>query len=77
MAVVEEQSVAQMVLHLEDRVDLVLEEELAEMVDLAHSLVLAEALLVVALEHLPLLVALVAVVGVEELCQEIQVQVEE
>ena len=69
--------VAQTVLHLEDKVVLVLEEELAVMVDLAHSLALEEALLVVALEHLHLLVALAVAVEAEALYQEIQAQAEE
>jgi hypothetical protein len=77
VAVVEERLAAPMALHLEDKVDLDLEEVAEEMVALEHSLDLVEEHLVEAMEHLHHLVAQAAVVEVEELYQEIQEQVEE
>ena len=69
--------VAQTDLHLEDKVDLVLEEEAVEMVVLEHSLDLAEAHLEEVMEHLHHLVAQVAAAAAVALCQEILEQVEE
>jgi hypothetical protein len=73
----EEQLVVQMVLHLEDKVDLVQVEEVEETVVLEHNLDLVEEHLGEAMEHLHHLVAQEAVAEVAELYQEIQEQVEE
>jgi hypothetical protein len=73
----EEQLVVQMVLHLEDKVDLVQVEEVEETVVLEHNLDLVEEHLGEAMEHLHHLVAQAEAAVVVELYQEIQEQVEE
>jgi hypothetical protein len=74
---VAERLVVQMVLHLEDKVDLVQVEEVEETVVLEHSLDLAEEHLVEVMEHLHHLVEQEAAEAAAEPCQEIQEQVEE
>jgi hypothetical protein len=74
---VAERLVVQMVLHLEDKVDLVLAEVAEEMVDLEHNLDLVEEHLAEAMEHLHHLVVQEAAAEAEELYQEILEQVEE
>ncbi|MFN7322815.1 MAG: hypothetical protein ACK5SP_00955 [bacterium] len=73
----EAQLAAQMVPHLEDRVDLVLEVEAEEMVVLEHNLDQAEVHLEEVMEHLHRLVVQEAAEAAGELCQEILEQVEE
>ena len=73
----EAQLVAQMVLHLEDRADLVLVEAVEEMVDLEHNLDLVVAHLEEVTEHLHHLVAQAEAAEAAELYQEILEQAEE